>query len=288
MKSPEKQPLTWRQMLRRMAWRGVRVIMVAYVTVMVLAMWYENSLIYFPSKYPVGDWEPAGLEFEDAWFAAADGTRLHGWYVPCEKPSAVVLFCHGNGGNLTHRIDLMQAMQNYVGATILAFDYRGYGRSEGSPHEAGVLADARAARAWLAKRAGIAERDIVMMGESLGGAVAVDLAARDGARALILEDAFTSLRDMAAYHYPWLPSRWVMRSNLDSFTQIRNYHGPLLQCHGDADRIVPYQYGQKLFDAANGPKKFITHAGADHNDPRPMEFYQELKQFLEGLPKTRA
>ena len=268
----------------RLAWRWLRAPLVAYGCVVLYMVWFENSLIYFPSKYPAGDWQPVGLKFEDSWFAASDGTRLHGWYVPAEQPVAVVLFCHGNGGNLSHRRDLLQFMQQLIGATVLAFDYRGYGRSEGAPNEAGVLADARAARAWLAERAGVREGDIVVMGESLGGAVAVDLAARDGARGLVLENTFTSLPDMAALHYPWLPSRWLMQHRLDSLSLIGRYHGPLLQTHGDADTIVPLASGQKLFAAANEPKQFLTIPGANHNDPRSSEFLRALKTFLENLP----
>ena len=130
-----------------------------------------------PSRYPAGDWQPAGLAFEDAWFTAKDGTRLHGWYVPHPQPRAVVLFCHGNGGNVALWADVLRILHDRMGVTAMGFDYRGYGRSEGTPSEAGVLADARAARTWLAQRAGIAENQIVLMGRSLGGAVAVDLAA---------------------------------------------------------------------------------------------------------------
>ena len=140
----------------------------------------EKSLVFAPSRYPEGNWQPAGLVFEDAWFAAADGTRLHGWFVPHAQPRAVVLFCHGNGGNVALWADVLRNLHDRMGVTAMGFDYRGYGRSEGTPSEAGVLADARAARAWLARRTGIAEDRIVLMGRSLGGAVAVDLAT-DGA-----------------------------------------------------------------------------------------------------------
>lgn len=263
-------------------WRIVRIPLIAYVVVVLVAMWGENQLIFIPSNATVGDWQPEGLRFEDAEFQAADGTKLHGWFVPAENPSAVVLFCHGNAGNITHRIDLMEAMQNDVGTSILVFDYRGYGRSEGSPDEPGVLQDARAARRWLSERTGVAEQDIVLMGESLGGGVAVDLAAKDGARALVLEDTFTSLPDMAAYHYWWLPVRLLMRSRLDSLSQIGDYHGPLLMYHGDSDTIVPISYAERLFAAANEPKTFLVQRGADHNDPRSIEFYSALKAFLES------
>lgn len=251
---------------------------------LVIVRLMENSLIYFPAKYPVGDWQPAGLKFDDAWFQAADGTRLHGWYVPAESPRAVALFAHGNAGNLSHRVDTLRRFQHDLRATILIFDYRGYGRSEGSPNEQGVLADARAARAWLAQRTGVSQRDIVLIGESLGGAVMVDLAASDGARGLVLENTFSSLPDVAAYHYPWLPVRLFLRTRLDSLSKIGHYHGPLLMCHGDADTIIPIDLARKLFDRANQPKQFVVVPGGDHNDPPAPEYLEALDQFLDKLP----
>ncbi len=230
-------------------WRLYRLVLnpvIFYIALLVVMSFLENSLIFAPSVYPEGIWNPRGLAFEDAWFEAADGTRLHGWYVPCAEPRAVVLFAHGNAGNLSHRAGVASALANQLGASVLLFDYRGFGRSDGSPSERGVLADARAARQWLSQRAGIGEPDIVLMGESIGGAVVVDLAARDGARGLVLENTFSSLPDVAAYHYPWVPVRLLMRTRLDSAAKISEYRGPLLQVHGDADSIVPLDLGQRL------------------------------------------
>jgi fermentation-respiration switch protein FrsA (DUF1100 family) len=266
-----------------LAWRIARVPLVVYLLLLLMIMWIENSLIYFPSKFPAGDWQPQNLTFEDAEFSAADGTRLHGWYVPAKNPTAALLFCHGNAGNLTHRDDLMYAMQTNIHASILVFDYRGYGKSEGSPNEAGVLADARAARQWLAEREGIEEQEIVLMGESIGGALAVNLAARDGARALLLERPITSLPDMAAYHYPWLPVRWIMRGRLNSLSLIDQYHGPVLIAHGKADTIVPFTNAERLFAAANEPKQLHVDRNTNHNDARTAEYITALKSFLESL-----
>ena len=167
----------------------------------------KNSLIFFPLKYPEGNWRPHGLAFEEANFEA-DGLKLHGWYVEAAEPRAVVLVAHGNGGNVTHRVDLMKHFQA-LGASTLVFDYRGYGRSEGSPSEAGVLADARAARRWLAERAGIPEKRDRPVRRIAGRRRQVDLAASDGARGLILLNTFDSIAGVAAYHYPWIPVQTV-------------------------------------------------------------------------------
>jgi uncharacterized protein len=270
---------------RRPFWfRALRIAALVYIGLAVVMMFAENSLIFHPSRYPDGNWNPQGLAFEDAWFNASDGTRLHGWYVSCDQPRAVILFAHGNGGNITDRVDILRALHDRMHSAVMIFDYRGYGRSEGSPNERGILADARAARKWLAARSGIAETQIVMMGESLGGGVAVDLAAADGARGLILENTFSSLPDVAATHFPWLPVHLLMRARLNSAAKIPNYHGPLLQVHGDRDQIIPFAIGKKLFDAANEPKQFVVIPGGDHNDPRTPAFLNALEAFIGKLP----
>ena len=246
-------------------------------------MLLQNALIFFPTRYPAGDWQPWGLTFEDAWFSAADGTSLHGWYVPCVNPRARILIAHGNAGNLSDRADMLRTL-HMLRATTMIFDYRGYGRSASRPTVAGILTDGRAARAWLAEREGVPELDLVLLGESLGAAVMVDLAARAGARGLVLENAFTSLADVAAYHLPWLPVKLFLRDQLDSLSIIGQYHGPLLQRHGDADQIVPFALAEKLFAAANQPKRLVIEPGGDHNDPPSGHYLMVLDDFLGALP----
>jgi len=241
----------------------------------------EDSFIFFPTKYPDGDWEPSRLPNENVYFHAPGGPRLHAWFVPHAAPRAVVLFAHGNGGNLSHRADLLRVLHDRLKVSTLAFDYRGYGRSEGKPSEQGVMDDARSAAAWLVERTGVRQTDLILYGESLGGAVVVDLAAAKGARALVLENTFSNLTDTAAHHYPWLKS--LIRSRFDSTAKIKAYHGPLLQFHGDADTIIPIELGRRLFAAANEPKEFVMIKGADHNDPRRPEFYAALDLFLSRL-----
>jgi fermentation-respiration switch protein FrsA (DUF1100 family) len=243
----------------------------------------DELLLFFPSKYPEGNWKPAGLAFEDVWFSAADGTRLHGWYCPCARARAVLLYAHGNAGNLALYGPLMRYFQNELRVTTLVFDYRGYGCSEGVPTVEGVVQDARAARAFLARRAGVEESAVVLMGRSLGGAVVVQLAAEAPARGLVLESTFASLRAIAAHHYPRLA--WLVPADkLDSTARIARHRGPLLQSHGDADRTIPYAQGLKLFEAAQEPKTFVRVPGGDHNDPQPAEFFRRLDQFVSELP----
>ncbi len=153
------------------------------------------------------------------------------------------------------------------------------------PNEVGLYADARAARRWLAERAGVPEGEIILYGESLGGAVMVELASRDGARGLILENTFTSLPDVAAVHYPIFPARRMMRNRFDSINKVPNYHGPLLQFHGDEDRTVPIDLGLRLFNAASHPKKFVRLENHRHNFPLPVESHRAVAEFVAGVAK---
>ena len=262
------------------------MILVGYLVVLLMLMFFENKMIYMPAKYPTGNWEPDDLAVEDVYFTAVDGTRLHGWYLEHSEPRGHALFAHGNAGNITGRASILRAWRDRLGVSILVFDYRGYGRSDGSPNEQGVLQDARAARSWLARRAGIEEHSVILAGRSLGGAVAVDLAADGGARALVLESTFTSLPDVAAGHYPWVPVRMLMKTQLNSLEKISGYQGPVMMSHGDVDEIVPYHLGRQLFDAVQSEsKKFVTIDGGFHNDPQPSSYYDELESFLDGLDR---
>lgn len=279
----DKTPRTWKQRLLQFG-IGLTIALLLFLG---LVMLLETSLIFFPSKYPQGDWKPMIDGLEEIDFLSTDGTKLHGWYLPGENPDTVILFCHGNAGNITNRAYPANRLRETLNASVFVFDYRGYGKSEGRPNERGVLADARAARDWLAQRERIEPDEIVLLGRSLGGAVAVDLAAKDGAKMLILQSTFTSIPDVAALHYPLLPVRWILRTKLDSLSKIDSYKGPVFSSHGDADRIVPYELGKRLYDAAPGEKEFMTLEGLDHNDPQPNAYYEVLGNFLENSRPTQ-
>lgn len=268
--------------------RAAIILGISYLILVTLMLALENKLVFFPSVYPSGDWQPHGLRQEDAWIDTADGVRLHGWYVPSSEPTptAIVLIAHGNAGNLSDRTYLIEPLTRQLNCTVLIFDYRGYGRSQGEPSEAGLYADARAARQWLAQRAGVDPQQIVLLGESLGGGVMVDLAAAEGARGLILLNTFNTLPDVAAFHYPMLPARWLMRNRFDSVSKIARYHGPLLQIHGDSDTIIPITLAEQLYQAALQPKEWVVIPGGDHNDAPAPQVFRAIRDFLSRLPQN--
>lgn len=246
----------------------------------------DELLLFFPSKYPDGDWQPQGLRFEDIYFSADDGTKLHGWFCPCETPRGVLLIAHGNAGHIAFRAPWLQYLQCTAKLSVFMFDYRGYGRSEGTPTVEGAIRDAVAARSKLRELASIKDDEMLLMGESLGGAVMIQLAADSAPRGLILQSTFSSLRDIADFHFPKL-SWLVPRSKLDSVTKIARYTGPLLQSHGNMDRTIPFASGEKLFQAANEPKRFVTVEGADHNNWLTDLYLKELDGFITSLPVVR-
>jgi fermentation-respiration switch protein FrsA (DUF1100 family) len=257
---------------------------IVYGLTLLVLLALENKLLYPAPKYPAGDWTCTYLPHEDVTFASADGTRLHGWLVEHPQPRAVVLYCHGNGDCLGYLGRYLQELRDRQQVTVFAFDYRGYGRSEGSPHEAGILADGQAAQQWLAERMGIKPVEIVLIGRSLGGAVAVDLAATSGARGLVLQSTTTTIPDVAARIMWYLPVRWLMRNRYDSLSKIANYMGPVLLSHGTADSLIPLQLGQKLFAAVPGAaKRMFLIEGGDHNDIEPPEYDAALDDFLQSL-----
>jgi fermentation-respiration switch protein FrsA (DUF1100 family) len=272
-----------RKTVGNLVWRVARIVLIAYLALILIAMFIEELMMFPASRYPEGDWEPSGLVFEDAEFTAADGTPLHGWYVPCDQPRATVLLCHGNAGNVTDRADWVKLLQQELRVSVLVFDYRGYGKSEGRPHEKGIIADGRAARAWLAEREGIDETDIVLLGRSLGGAVAVALAAEKPPRGLVLESTFSSMTDVAANLFPFLPIRLLLRNRFDSLSRIQDYEGPLLVSHSKVDEVIPYKFGKRLYDGAPSKnKRFIEFDDAGHNWS-PPEYYAALDEFLDKV-----
>ncbi len=246
----------------------------------------DELLLFFPSKFPTGDWNPKDLQFQDVYFAAEDETKLHGWYCPVTNPRAVILIAHGNAGHVASRAQWLRYLQTRAKVSVFVFDYRGYGRSEGIPTVEGAVQDATAARAKLCELAAIKGSEMLLMGESLGGAIVVQLAAKSPPRGLILQSTFSSLRDVADVHYPRL-SWLVPRNKLDSVAQISRFRGPLLQSHGTADRTIPFACGERLFRAANAPKQFVAIENAGHNNWLTDAYLKKLDEFITRASPAR-
>jgi uncharacterized protein len=269
------QTRTWRQQLKRWLF----VVLTGYLGAMILLMLLENRLVFRPAGPNEWTASPTPL-IKDVEFVSAAGERIHGWWFPREGSTGAVLYLHGNAGNLSWRGNSVAILRDQLGESVLIIDYPGYGKSGGQPSEAGCYAAADAAYDWLTKTKGIPGDNIVLYGASLGGAVAVDLASRKPCRALVLIKTFTSAPDVGQNTLPYLPIRWLMRNRFDSLGKIERCKQPVFIGHGDADRLVPYSQGERLFQAAPGQKKFFRLSGADHNDPLPWEFFAALKQFL--------
>jgi uncharacterized protein len=244
----------------------------------------ESRLVFHPTTATEAWLKPSDPRTQDVTLASADGTRLHGWWLPPARPEAgAFLFTHGNGGNLSFRGDMAAELARLTGAGVFLVEYPGYGRSEGTPTEAGCYAAGDAAYAWVTTEGKVPPGRVVLLGESLGSGVAVDLATRHDHRALVLMCPFTSLPAAARSHYPFLPTHTLMRSRFDSLSKIGRCPRPLLVAHGTDDRVVPYWQGEALFAAANEPKEFLRLEGYHHNLAGD-EFSRAVATFLEKHP----
>lgn len=255
-------------------------VVLGYAVLCAVVWAMQDRLVWFPGPPPEIDPGAFELAFEDVEITAADGVRLHGWFLP-GGPQAV-LVSHGNAGTIAGRLPHAAAF-HAMGRSVLLYDYRGYGRSEGRPSEEGTYADAEAAFDWLVAR-GFAPAEIVAYGESLGSAVAVELALRRRPGRLIVESAFASLPEVGAKVYPWLPVRWLSRIRYDSLSKAPGLDLPALVIHSPGDHLVPIGQGRRLREALGGPARFLE-TGGGHNDggflQRP-EWREAVRRFLDG------
>lgn len=241
----------------------------------------ENFFVFYPDKTFAAvpsDW---GVEYEDLTFEAGDGTKLHGWYFPGNGKGPTVLFSHGNAGNISHRIDNIRRLLD-CGLRVFIYDYRGYGKSAGRPSETGIYEDGLAAWDVLVNKKKVLPDNMVLFGRSLGAAVAIEIATKRKAGALIMESAFTSTRDMAKEMFPFQLFAPLLPAHYNNLEKVKQITVPKLIIHGTIDELIPFRMGKGLYDAAHNPKYFFPIRGAGHNDTYVVgekDYFEKLCGF---------
>jgi fermentation-respiration switch protein FrsA (DUF1100 family) len=274
----------WRRSWRHRVGRLTVFCGFVYLAILGTLLALEDRLLFRASRKSES-WNdpPPNLAVEDVMLPRAGGPPVHAWWAapPGWAPSqGAVLICHGNGGNLSWRGPSMRQWVEEMRTAVLLIDYPGYGKSGGDPSESGCYAGGDTAFDWLTDNRNVPPGRILLFGGSLGGAVATDLAARRPHRALVLLCAFTSFPDMAQKSVPWLPGRWLVHNQFDNLKKIPSCAGPVFIAHGTEDQLVPYSQGERLFEAAREPKRFLPLAGFQHRDTPPSAFFPALRVFL--------
>ncbi len=237
----------------------------------------QARFIYFPQAGIIATPAEIGLRYETVFFKTADEVKLSGWFIPAKESRGVILFCHGNAGNISHRLETIQTFYN-LGLSVFIFDYRGYGESEGKPTEQGTYFDAEAAWQYLFQEKKVPSSEIIVFGRSVGGSIAAWLAQDHTVKALIIESAFTSIYDIGRELYPFIPIRLLSRFNYNTMQYLRKISCPVLIVHSRDDEIIPFNHGCKLFEAAVEPKQFLEIRGS-HNEG----FIISAEQYEAGL-----
>ena len=252
---------------------------------MLLLDMLERYFVFFPVQTLPTTPGDTNLTFEDVFFLSADQYWIHGWFIPGTSKYTLLWF-HGNGGNIGHRMEEILIMHHSLGINIFIFDYRGYGRSEGKPSEQGVYQDATAAIKYIQNRPEVDSDRIIYFGRSLGAAIAIHSASALPPAGMILVAPFTSLSDIASLKFPHLPLKWLTRNRYNTISKIQKVHTSLLIMHGDLDDVVPLTHSSRIFDTANQPKRLRVLVGAGHNDTHSINSYNYwniLKDFINTI-----
>jgi uncharacterized protein len=243
----------------------------------------DKTFVFMPTPWQAGDWATqSGVPLEEVWFEADDGVRLFGWYIAAPQSQVTMLWCHGNAGNIAHR--LQNAIELYRrGISVFIFDYRGYGQSQGRPSEAGLYRDAQAAYTYLTTIRQTPPQDIILFGRSLGASVVADIAARQPAAGVMLETPFPSIAAMAQAHYAGLPMHMLVQSRFEMLPRLAQIEMPVLVIYADGDTTVPVRLSQEVYDAVRAPKALYRIEGAGHNDTYVVggeAYFERLLRFV--------
>ena len=246
----------------------------------------QKNMVFFPTARLDITPDEIGLAYDDVRINVSDRESIHAWHFPpSDNPDGAartVIFCHGNGGNISHRLETVQFLLS-LGAGVLLFDYRGYGQSDGSPTESNCYADARACYDWLLEVHRLSPDQIIVFGRSLGGAVAVDLASNVPCAGLIVESSFTSAADMGRKMFPFLPIKLILRYRFDSADKLDRVGCPILVTHSADDEIIPFDLGRALYERSPQPKRFLDIYGG-HNERGYLNdstYREAIREMLE-------
>ena len=255
-----------------------------YLGALAVLMFFERSLLFPAPPAEAGEWNATKFDAEE-FFVDSDGTtRVHVWLLAKPGCQTTLIFAHGNGETLGFMGEELVEIRERWKVNLVAFDFRGYGKTGGLASENAILADSLAVAKWVESNPRFADQKRVAMGRSLGGAAAIEIATKTRVDGMILDRTFSSIVDIAADRYPIFPIRWVMRNQFRSIEKLPGYTGPLLQMHGDVDELIPYRFGKKLFDACISERKHLLSVqGLYHNDPWPEEFWDAGKKFISDI-----
>lgn len=267
---------------------AVVTIGLCYLTLLVLTWSMQGCMIHMPQSNLVASPADIGLGYEEVWLETRDEQRLHSWFVPARDERAVLLFFHGNAGNISHRLESLRIFHQ-LGLSVLIVDYRGYGQSSGRPSESGLYEDADTAYRYLTEERGLNPERLIVFGRSLGASVAAQLASGTTPGALILESGFTSVPDIGSDLYPFLPVRWLTRYRYDAVSALESVTAPVLVIHSPDDEIIPVGHGRALYRAASEPKTFLEIEGRHNTGFMQSEelYRQGLADFLDSLEPVR-
>jgi fermentation-respiration switch protein FrsA (DUF1100 family) len=277
----------WTDSPRRRWARRLVALIYLYVGFLLFLLWQENRLLFAGATFN-NHWYDAPPDFREVEIPIAGGAHVGAWFTAPEgwKPEhGAVLFSHGNGSNISTRARLYALWRRHLNRAVLGYDYPGYGKSPGGSTEAGCYAAGDGAYDWLVQEMKVPAGEVILVGESLGGGVAVDQAARRENRMLITLAAFTSFPEMAALKFPWLPGRYLVRNQFDNLAKIPRARGPVFISHGTADALTPFSHGERLAASAPEPKRFQPLKDLPHMHPDRVEFWEAVKAFLEATKR---
>ncbi|OHB50766.1 MAG: hypothetical protein A2Y10_01700 [Planctomycetes bacterium GWF2_41_51] len=257
----------------------IRVLLTVYIMLSLILYFKQSSFTFHPTRDILNNPADINLEYQKVQLKTSDNILLSAWYIPAKNARFSLIFCHGNGGNISHRLENINIL-NELGINCFIFDYRGYGESQGKPSEKGLYIDAQTAYNWLVSEKNILPENIIIYGQSLGGSVAAHLASNVKAGGVIIESAFTSFADMGKKFYPYLPVKLFAKFDFKTIHYVRLINYPILIIHSLEDELVPFEFGWRLYETANEPKKILEISGS-HNEG----FLTSGRNYIEGLDK---